>query len=81
MTAPAASPTLEEPQSLPGLIAQRRHVTSAEAVHRTVLHLLDATQALKDRLSSQDRLQWAYEECRTLEEVNDDRPTEGGSGP
>jgi ribonuclease D len=41
-----------------------------------VLHLLDATQALKERLEKQERLQWAYEECRTLEDVNDDRPTE-----
>ena len=41
-----------------------------------VLHLLDATEALKARLAKQERLQWAYEECRTLEDVNDDRPAE-----
>lgn len=41
-----------------------------------VLHLLDAARVLKERLQSQGRLQWAYEECRALEDVSDERSAE-----
>ena len=41
-----------------------------------VLHLLEAANELKARLDKRGRLQWAYEECRTLETVTDERPPE-----
>jgi ribonuclease D len=36
-----------------------------------VLHLLQAADALQGRLREAGRLEWAYEECRALEEVSD----------
>jgi ribonuclease D len=41
-----------------------------------VLHLLEAASKLKTRLQDAGRLQWAYQECRTLESVTDERPPE-----
>ena len=41
-----------------------------------VLHLLEAAEALKQRLERQQRLQWAYEECRTLEDGERRPPAE-----
>jgi ribonuclease D len=38
-----------------------------------VLHLLEAADALKDRLDALGRLEWAREECRPLETVSDER--------
>jgi ribonuclease D len=38
-----------------------------------VLHLLQVADALQTRLSARDRLGWAREECRALEEVSDER--------
>lgn len=38
-----------------------------------VLHLLQATDALQDRLRELGRLEWAQEECRYLEAISDDR--------
>jgi ribonuclease D len=38
-----------------------------------VLHLLQATDALQERLRELGRLEWAREECRTLEAVSDER--------
>lgn len=41
-----------------------------------VEHLLPLTDGLKDRLREAGRLEWAYEECRALEEVSDARRPE-----
>src|SRR3954469_19109053 len=41
-----------------------------------VLHLLEAANELKARLDQRGRLQWAYEECRPLKPVPDERPPE-----
>ena len=38
--------------------------------------LLTLGERLEERLTEQGRLEWAHEECRALEEVNDDRPPE-----
>jgi ribonuclease D len=38
-----------------------------------VLHLLQLTDALQDRLRDLGRLEWAREECRALEAVSDER--------
>jgi ribonuclease D len=38
-----------------------------------VLHLLQLTDALQDRLRELGRLEWAQEECRALEDVSDAR--------
>ncbi|HWI72974.1 MAG TPA: HRDC domain-containing protein [Baekduia sp.] len=38
-----------------------------------VLHLLQLASALQDRLDELGRLEWAQEECRTFEEVDDRR--------
>jgi ribonuclease D len=38
-----------------------------------VLHLLELTDALQDRLAEIGRLEWAREECRALEGVTDER--------
>ncbi len=38
-----------------------------------VLHLLQASTELQRRLEASGRLEWAREECRYLEEINDDR--------
>jgi ribonuclease D len=45
----------------------------AEYAREDVLHILQATDALKGRLERSGRLQWAQEECRVLETINDDR--------
>ena len=38
-----------------------------------VLHLLELADALQKRLAERGRLEWAREECRSLEEVSDER--------
>jgi ribonuclease D len=38
-----------------------------------VLHILQIADKLQDRLDAMGRLQWAIEECRFLESINDDR--------
>lgn len=38
-----------------------------------VLHILQLAQQLQDRLDAMGRLEWAIEECRFLEDINDDR--------
>jgi ribonuclease D len=38
-----------------------------------VVHLLDAAEALQDRLAGRGRLEWAVEECRAFEEIDDRR--------
>jgi len=38
-----------------------------------VLHLLQASSELQRRLEASGRLEWAREECRYLEDINDDR--------
>ena len=38
-----------------------------------VVHLLELASELQRRLSASGRLQWAREECRALEQANDDR--------
>ena len=38
-----------------------------------VLHILQAAESLSDRLDEMGRLGWALEECRFLEDINDDR--------
>lgn len=38
-----------------------------------VLHILQAADVLQERLRASGRLEWAREECRTLEEVSDER--------
>lgn len=38
-----------------------------------VLHILQLTTRLQERLDAMGRLQWAVEECRFLEAINDDR--------
>jgi ribonuclease D len=38
-----------------------------------VLHLLQVADALQRRLDTHERLEWAREECRALEEVSDER--------
>ncbi|MTD42976.1 ribonuclease D [Conexibacter sp. W3-3-2] len=45
----------------------------AEYAREDVLHILQATDALKDRLERSGRLEWAQEECRVLETITDDR--------
>src|SRR5262245_42977598 len=49
MAAPAAAPTLVEPQAVPLAVGKRSHFTGAEAVYATVSgkqHALEACQAL-----------------------------------
>jgi ribonuclease D len=41
-----------------------------------VLHLLDLAGELQHRLGDEERLEWAYEECRYLEGVSDARDTD-----
>ena len=38
-----------------------------------VLHLIQLSTALKERLDDMGRLQWAIEECRFLEDISDER--------
>ncbi len=38
-----------------------------------VLHILQLSERLKERLDAMGRLQWAVEECRFLEDIRDDR--------
>lgn len=45
----------------------------AEYAREDVLHILQAADALQDRLERSGRLEWAQEECRVLETINDDR--------
>ncbi len=45
----------------------------AEYAREDVLHILQAADALQDRLEASGRLEWALEECRVLESINDDR--------
>ncbi len=47
----------------------------ASYAREDVLHLLEAAAELKRRLREKGRLDWAYEECRALEAVSDDRTT------
>ena len=47
-----------------------------EYAREDVLHLLQAADALKDRLDRLGRLDWAQEECRVLEEASDTRDIE-----
>ena len=44
-----------------------------EYAREDVLHILQAADALKARLSTDGRLDWAREECRMLERITDDR--------
>src|SRR5439155_4699458 len=46
-----------------------------EYAREDVLHLLAVTDALQDRLRGLERLEWAREECRVLEEASDVRET------
>ena len=48
----------------------------AEYAREDVLHLLEAADALKDRLNRLGRLDWAREECRVLEDASDARDIE-----
>lgn len=48
----------------------------AEYAREDVLHLLEAAQAVKDRLDRLGRLEWAREECRVLEGSTDARDVE-----
>src|SRR5881275_3577435 len=41
-----------------------------------VLHLLQLADALEERLAAQGRLEWALEECRSLEDASDLREPE-----
>jgi ribonuclease D len=41
-----------------------------------VLHLLELSDALHERLRASGRLEWAHEECRRLEEATDERDPE-----
>jgi ribonuclease D len=41
-----------------------------------VLHLLQVASALQDRLTDLDRLEWAREECRAFEDIDDRRDLE-----
>jgi len=45
----------------------------AEYAREDVLHLHQLADALKDRLRTSERLEWAVEECRALEEITDER--------
>ena len=47
-----------------------------EYAREDVLHLLQAAEALKDRLRRLGRLDWALEECRPLEDASDAREIE-----
>jgi len=44
-----------------------------EYAREDVLHILQAADALKERLSTDGRLDWAREECRLLELISDER--------
>ena len=44
-----------------------------EYAREDVLHILQLTSRLQERLEAMGRLGWAAEECRFLEEINDDR--------
>ncbi len=44
-----------------------------EYAREDVLHILQLSEALQERLAAMSRLQWAVEECRFLEDVRDDR--------
>src|SRR6476661_6858802 len=46
-----------------------------EYAREDVLHLLQLSAALQDRLEKLGRLEWAREECRTLESISDERDT------
>lgn len=48
----------------------------AQYAREDVLHLLDAAQAVKERLERLGRLEWAREECRALEDSTDARDVE-----
>ena len=47
-----------------------------EYAREDVLNLLQAAEALKERLDADGRLEWAREECRALEAVTDERQVE-----
>jgi len=44
-----------------------------EYAREDVLHILQLSARLQERLEAMSRLQWAVEECRFLEEIRDDR--------
>lgn len=44
-----------------------------EYAREDVLHILQLSARLQERLDAMGRLQWAVEECRFLEEIRDDR--------
>jgi len=44
-----------------------------EYAREDVLHILQAADELQRRLVASGRLEWAQEECRVLEQINDDR--------
>ncbi|HEY5142812.1 MAG TPA: HRDC domain-containing protein [Solirubrobacteraceae bacterium] len=44
-----------------------------EYAREDVLNLLQAAEALQERLDAEGRLEWAREECRALEDVTDER--------
>ena len=44
-----------------------------EYAREDVLHILQLSERLQERLGAMGRLQWAVEECRFLEDVRDDR--------
>ena len=44
-----------------------------EYAREDVLHILQLSARLQERLEAMDRLQWAVEECRFLEDIRDDR--------
>lgn len=44
-----------------------------EYAREDVLHILQLSEKLQERLDAMGRLQWAVEECRFLEEIRDDR--------
>ncbi|MCW3038602.1 MAG: ribonuclease, partial [Solirubrobacterales bacterium] len=44
-----------------------------EYAREDVLHILQLADRLQERLDDMGRLQWAVEECRFLEQINDDR--------
>ncbi len=47
-----------------------------EYAREDVLHILQLSERLQERLAATGRLQWAVEECRFLEEIRDERDTD-----
>ncbi len=47
-----------------------------EYAREDVLHILQLSTRLQERLGAMGRLRWAVEECRFLEEIRDDRDTD-----